>query len=103
TGNVFAGSTGTDVTVSIDDGWAEQAERTQKMQGEAKQVGALWSDPVAVQEQLVHGGSVAESGMHLWRHELPADLEPGEHTAEVTSTDRHGTVSSETIEFTVTE
>lgn len=103
TGNVYAGSTGTEVTVSIDGGWAEEAERTQQMRGEAKQIGALWSDPVAVQEQLVHGGSIAESGMHLWRHELPADLEPGAHTATVTSTDRYGTVSTETLGFTVTE
>jgi len=103
TGNVYAGSTGTDVTVSIDDGEAKGAERTQQMQGEAKRVGALWSDPVAAQQQLVHGGSVAESGMHLWRHELPADLTAGEHTATVTSTDRDGTVSTETIELTVTE
>lgn len=103
TGNVFAGSTGSDVTVAIDDGEAKGAQRTQAMEGEAKKVGALWSDPVAAQEQLVHGGSVAESGMHLWRHELPADLSEGEHTATVTSTDRYGTVSSETIEFTVTK
>lgn len=103
TGNVYAGSTGTDVTVSIDGGWATTAERTQRMEGEPKKVGALWSDPVAAQQQLVHGGSVAESGMHLWRHELPADLSEGEHTATVTSTDRYGTVSSETIDFTVTK
>lgn len=103
TANVFAGSTGTDVTVAIDGGEAKGAQRTQAMAGEARKVGALWSDPVAVQEQLVHGGSVAESSMHLWRLELPTDLAAGEHTATVTSTDRDGTVSTDTLEFTVTE
>lgn len=103
TTDIFAGSTGTDVTVAIDGGEAKGATRTQEMAGEAKRVGALWSDPVAVQEQLVHGGSVAESGMHLWRLELPGDLEAGKHTAAVTSTDRYGRVSTETIDFTVTD
>ena len=103
TANVFAGSTGTEVEVAIDGGEAKGAERTQSMEGEERKIGALWSDPVAVQEQLVHGGSVAESGMHLWRLELPADLAAGEHTATVTSTDRDGTVSTGTIDFTVTE
>ncbi len=103
TANVFAGSTGTEVTVAIDGGEAKGAERTQAMEGEARKVGALWSDPVATQEQLVHGGSVAESSMHIWRSALPADLATGEHTATVTSTDRDGTVSTETIEFTVTD
>lgn len=102
TANVYVGSTGTDVKVAVDDGEAKGAKRTQEMKGEAKRVGALWSDPVAAQEQLVHGGSPAESGMHLWRHELPADLSAGEHTATVTSTDPFGRVSTETIEFTVT-
>lgn len=103
TANVFAGSTGSDVTVSIDGGQAKGATRTQSMEGEKKKVGALWSDPVAVQEQLVHGGGPATSGMHLWRHELPSDLEPGKHTARVRSTDPHGKVSTETLSFTVTE
>ncbi len=103
TADVFAGSTGTEVTVSIDGGEAKEAERTQPMQGEEKKLGPLWSDPVAVQEQLVHGGNLAESGMHLWRHELPGDLAVGTHTAEVTSTDRYGRTCTETIELTVTE
>lgn len=103
TANVFAGSTGSAVTVSIDGGEAKPATRTQSMEGERKKVGALWSDPAAVQEQLVHGGGPATSGMHLWRHELPSDLEPGEHTAKVRSTDPHGRVATETLSFTVTE
>jgi len=103
TANVYMGSTGTDVSVSIDGDDARPAERTQQMAGEEKNVGAEWSDPVAVHEQLVHGGNPAENMMHLWRLELPADLPAGEHTATVTSTDRNGLVSTETIEFTVTE
>ena len=103
TANVFAGSTGSDVTVSVDGGEAKGATRTQSMTGEARKVGALWSDPVAVQEQLVHGGSVADSSMHLWRLQLPEDLAPGVHTAKVTSTDRYGVTSTDTIDFTVTE
>lgn len=103
TANVFAGSTGSDVTVSVDGGEAKGATRTQSMEGEKKKVGALWSDPAATQEQLVHGGGPAESGMHLWRYELPSDLEPGKHTARVRSTDPHGKVATETYSFTVTE
>ena len=103
TANVFAGSTGSEVTVAIDGGEAKGATRTQPMEGEARKIAALWSDPVATQEQLVHGGSVAESGMHLWRLELPTDLAAGEHTATVTSTDPAGRVSTETIDFTVTD
>ncbi|WP_245634315.1 calcineurin-like phosphoesterase C-terminal domain-containing protein [Janibacter corallicola] len=103
TANVFAGSTGSGVTIAVDGGEAKEATRTQPMTGEARRVGALWSDPVAVQEQLVHGGSVADSSMHLWRLQLPTDLAAGEHTAEVTSTDRYGNTSTETIDFTVTD
>ena len=103
TANVFAGSSDSEVTVSIDGGEAKDATRTQEMAGEKKRVGALWSDPTAVMEQFVHGGSVAESGMHLWRLELPSDLEPGKHTAKVRSTDAHGRVSTDSVTFTVTE
>lgn len=101
--NVYMGSTSTDVAVSLDGGVDQPAQRTQQMNGEAKNAGAEWSDPVAVQEQLVQGGNVAENMMHLWRYELPADLAAGPHTATVTSTDRNGAVNTETIRFTVTE
>ena len=101
--NVYLGSTGTHVTISLDGGTDRPAQRTQQMKGEAKNVGAEWSDPVAAQEQLVHGGNPAENMLHLWRFELPADLAAGRHTATVTSTDRNGRVTTETIEFTVTD
>lgn len=102
TTNFYMGGTGSTVEVSIDGADPVEAARTQQMQGEGQLVGAEWSDPVAVQEQLVHGGSVADRSMHVWRVELPADLEPGEHTAEVVATDVHGREFTETLTFEVT-
>ena len=102
TTNVWAGGTGTEVSVSIDGRPAQQAQRTQQLEGESKRVGAEFSDPAAAQEQLVHGGSVAEASGHLWRLDLPEDLAPGEHTATVTQTDRYGVSTTERIMFTVT-
>lgn len=103
TTNFWMGSTGSTVEVSVDGAAPVAAVRTQQMQGEGQRVGAEWSDPAAVQEQLMHGGSVADRTMHLWRTELPQDLEAGEHTATVTATDVHGRDYTDTIEFTVTE
>lgn len=103
TTNFFMGSTGSTVEVSIDGSDPVEAVRTQALTGEGQRVGAQWSDPAAVQEQLVHGGSLADRSMHLWQFELPASLEAGEHTAEVTSTDVHGREFTETITFEVTE
>lgn len=102
TTNFFMGSTGSTVQVSVDGGEAVEAARTQQMQGGGQLVGAEYSDPAAVQEQLVHGGSVADRSMHLWRLELPADLSVGMHTAEVTATDVHGRSYTETLKFEVT-
>lgn len=102
TTNVWAGGTGTEVSVSIDSRPAQQAQRTQRLEGESKRVGAEFSDPAAAQEQLVHGGSIAEASGHLWRLDLPEDLAPGEHTATVTQTDRYGVSTTERITFTVT-
>lgn len=102
TTNVWAGGTGTEVSVSIDSRPAQQAQRTQRLEGESKHVGAEFSDPAAAQEQLVHGGSIAEASGHLWRLDLPEDLAPGEHTAAVTQTDRYGVSTTERITFTVT-
>ncbi|WP_420175790.1 calcineurin-like phosphoesterase C-terminal domain-containing protein [Luteococcus sp. OSA5] len=103
TTNFFMGSTGSKVTVSIDGRRAQKATRTQPMTGEGQYVGAEYSDPAAVQEQLVKGGSVADRSMHLWRQGLPTDLEVGKHTATVRATDAHGRVSTEKITFEVTE
>lgn len=49
------------------------------------------------------GYHVAQSTTHLWQLELPADLEPGVHTVEVTATDRHGRESTEWLTFEVVE
>ncbi|MEY8039116.1 calcineurin-like phosphoesterase family protein [Saccharopolyspora cebuensis] len=103
TTNFWMGSTGSTVEVSLDGGERVEAVRTQPMNGEAQRVGAEWSDPVALQEQLVHGGGPADRTMHLWRLELPADLPVGEHTAEVTATDVHGRQHTSTLTFEVTE
>ncbi|REE03740.1 calcineurin-like phosphoesterase C-terminal domain-containing protein [Citricoccus muralis] len=103
TTNFFMGATGSTVEVTVDGGEPVAAERTQPMQGEEQFSGAEYSDPVAVQEQLVHGGSVADRTSHLWRLPVPEDLEPGEHTAEVTATDVHGKVSTESMTFKVQE
>ncbi|NUL44567.1 phosphoesterase [Cellulosimicrobium funkei] len=103
TTNFWMGSTGSTVQASIDGGEPTEAVRTQKLEGENRLVGAEYSDPAAVQQQLVHGGSVANSSMHLWQLELPADLAVGEHTAEVTATDVHGREFTETLTFEVTE
>lgn len=101
TANFFMGDTGSTVTVSIDGGAAAEAARTQPMRGEQQFSGVEYSDPTAVQEQLVHGGSLADRSMHLWRLPLPAGLSVGEHTAVVTATDSHGHVSTEELTFTV--
>lgn len=102
TTNFWMGGTGSTVTATLDGGESVEAVRTQPMRGEAPRIGAEWSDPVAAQQQLVHGGSIAERSMHLWRVELPADLAAGTHTAEVTATDVHGREFTETLTFEVT-
>ena len=103
TTNFWMGATGSKVDVSIDGGPAKKATRTQEMKGEAKNAGPEWADPYAVAQQLVHGGSVADSSMHLWRYELPADLEAGEHTAEITATDSYGREFTDSLTFEVVE
>ncbi|HEX2175950.1 MAG TPA: calcineurin-like phosphoesterase family protein [Nocardioidaceae bacterium] len=103
TTNFWMGSTDSTVQVSLDDEQPIEAMRTQPMQGESQRIGAEWSDPVAVQEQIPHGGSLADRTMHLWRVELPADLSVGEHTAEVTATDVHGRTYTRSLTFEVVE
>ncbi|MEU2975119.1 calcineurin-like phosphoesterase family protein, partial [Nocardiopsis alba] len=66
TTNFFLGSTGSTVEVSIDGGPVEEAVRTQRMEGEAVNVGVEYSDPYAVAQQLVHGGSLADRTMPTW-------------------------------------
>lgn len=103
TTNFFLGSTGSTVEVSIDGGPVEEAVRTQRMEGEAVNVGVEYSDPYAVAQQLVHGGSLADRTMHLWRFDLDEDLDLGEHTAEVTATDPYGRAFTDTLVFEVVD
>ena len=58
-------------------------------------------DPISATENLSTTGNVAQSSPHLWRTAVPADLTPGEHTAEATATDRYGAEYTETVTFTV--
>lgn len=101
--NFWMGGSGSEVQVSIDGGPVRSAERTQAMDGEGQHVGAEWSDPEAVQQQLVDGGNVADRSMHLWRLPMPEGLAVGAHTAEVTAVGVDGQATTETFEFEVTE
>ncbi|MFC7591969.1 calcineurin-like phosphoesterase C-terminal domain-containing protein [Nonomuraea antimicrobica] len=103
TTNFWMGATGSTVKVKIDGERARPAVRTQELRGEAQRVGPEWSDPHAVAQQLVNGGSVADRAMHLWRFELPADLSEGEHRAVVTATDSYGRQFTDTLRFRVVE
>ena len=47
--------------------------------------------------------SLATKSQHLWRADLPADLAPGQHRAEVTVTDHHGRSFTRSIAFEVVE
>ncbi len=103
TTNFFLGSTGSTVEVAVDGAPAEEATRTQLLEGEDVNVGVEYSDPHAVAQQLVHGGSLADRTMHLWRFDLPGDLEAGTHTAEVTAIDSYGREFTDVLEFEVVE
>ncbi|NJC23957.1 hypothetical protein BJ994_003033 [Arthrobacter pigmenti] len=49
------------------------------------------------------GNNIAQTMSHMWRFELPGDLEVGVHTADITTTDRHGRTFTETLVFEVVE
>lgn len=103
TTNFWIGSTGATVEVTLDGERLGSATRTQRASGETLRSGAQYSDPAAVLQQLVNGGSPALQSSHLWRIELPADLDTGTHVAEVTATDRNGNEFTDRILFTVGE
>lgn len=103
TANVWAGTTATTVEWTLDGESLGTAERTQEAAGEALVRSVETSDPWATLQQLTGGGSPATSSHHLWTIDLSADLEAGTHVGEVTVTDAYGTVSTETISFTVEE
>lgn len=103
TTNFWMGSTGSTVDVELDGEDLGEAVRTQQMDGEDQRIGPKWSDPHAVAQQLVNGGSVADRSMHLWRFELPEDLETGTHRARVTATDAYGREFTKSMVFKVVE
>lgn len=98
----FGGSTDTTVQVAIDGKDPVVAEHTQPATGEALNEGWEFTETVSGTHNLITGGALDRSSSHLWRIALPSDLEPGEHTAEVTATDRYGRAHAETLTFTVT-
>lgn len=49
------------------------------------------------------GNNVADRMHHLWRFDLPEDLEPGVHHAKVTATDSYGRRFTQTLSFSVAE
>lgn len=88
--------------VAIDGGEPVAAEHTQPATGEALNEGWEFTEVVSGTHNLITGGALGRSSSHLWRIALPADLEPGEHTAEVRATDRYGRSHVKTLTFTVT-
>ncbi|MGO2619945.1 MAG: calcineurin-like phosphoesterase C-terminal domain-containing protein [Glutamicibacter ardleyensis] len=102
TTNFWMGSTGSKVEVSLDGATSATAKRTQQLNGERPRVGAEFSDSVAIAEQFVHGGGLAEKTTHLWRFEVPSDLAVGSHMATVKATDVHGRTFTDQLTFEVT-
>ena len=102
TTSFFSGSTDSDVNVTID-GTDAEAEHTQPATGEALNKGWEFTDPVSATHNLSSDGAIGQASPHLWRVALPGDLEAGEHTAEITATDRYGNEYTESFTFTVTD
>lgn len=103
TANFFAGSTASQVEVSVDGGAPAQAEPAQPFTGEELRSGWEFSDPVAATRNLLSSGSVTRSNAHLWRLPVPSDLTPGTHSAEVTGTDAYGREFTDILRFTVVD
>lgn len=103
TTNFWMGATDSTVKVSVDGARPAEAVRTQEARGEDQLIGPEYADPYAVAEQLVHGGSVADRTMHLWRFDLPRDLAPGEHEVKVWATDSYGRTFTDAMTFEVAE
>ena len=97
----FAGSTAADVTLSLDGDAAVAGTHTQPATGEALNKGWAFTDPVSATHNLSSSGSVAQASPHVWQFDLPSDLAAGEHTVEVTGTDRYGKTYTDTLTFTV--
>ncbi|MBB1020476.1 metallophosphoesterase [Dietzia sp. E1] len=98
----FGGSTDASVRVSVDGGEPVAAEHTQPATGEALNVGWEYTETVSGTHNLIADAALGRSSSHLWRIALPSDLEPGEHTAQVSATDRYGRKHRTSFAFTVT-
>lgn len=131
--NVWNGNRDSKVTLSIDDGEAIEAERTQQGKGEAKLRSIEASDPHAILRQLsdtrramasatgndgyemfrgsIWAGKVGpmdrwlwtDSSSHLWTADLPTNLSAGIHRLEIILRDHHGREFRDAIAFEVVE
>ncbi|QVQ52334.1 calcineurin-like phosphoesterase C-terminal domain-containing protein [Spiractinospora alimapuensis] len=72
----------------------ERAQGWQQTRGNQRGPGA----PQSVAESYI-----AEKSSHLWRVAMPEDLPIGSHVAEVSSVDRYGRTSTDSIAFEVAE
>ncbi|UVI37597.1 calcineurin-like phosphoesterase family protein [Brevibacterium spongiae] len=103
TSSFLAGTSDARVEVSFDGKAPKQSEHTQPGKGEALAKGWEYTDPYTASQNLRTSGNVGQSSSHLWRTEIPSNLDLGTHTAEVTGTDRYGRDFTETVRFTVVE
>lgn len=103
TSSFLAGTSDARVEVSFDGKSSKLAEHTQPGKGESLAKGWEYTDPYTASQNLRTSGSVGQSSSHLWRAEMPSDLDLGTHSAEVTGTDRYGREFTETVRFTVVE
>lgn len=103
TSSFLAGTSDARVEMSFDGKANVLAEHTQPGKGEALAKGWEYTDPYTASQNLRTSGSVGQTSSHLWRAEIPSDLDLGTHSAEVTGTDRYGRQYTETIRFTVVE
>lgn len=97
----FGGSTAAEVSFALDGGEQAPGTLTQPATGEALNKGWEFAEPVSTTHNLSSNGSIAQASPHLWRLDLPSDLEAGEHTVEVTGTDRYGKSYTDSLTFTV--
>src|SRR5699024_12606183 len=101
TSSFIGGATGAEGLFSLAGAEATEGTLTQPMTGEALNKGWKFTEPVSATHSLSSTGAVAQASPHLWRADLPTDLEPGEHTVEVTATDRYGATYTDSFTFTV--
>ena len=103
TSSFLAGTSDARVEVSFDGKQNQLAEHTQPGKGEALAKGWEYTDPYTASQNLRTSGSIGQTSSHLWRTEIPSNLDLGTHSAEVTGTDRYGREFTQTLRFTVVE